>query len=96
MVLVYFGTLILLPLDALYLLIELFSGVGIPYIVPILLAVAFVIYAGHVVYKMPNLYQTILNIGVDLVLFGRTQVLLRFEDIAESVQNNIDAGIMTE
>lgn len=84
MVLVYFGTLILLPLDAFVLLKNLFSSVGLSGIAWII-ALLLVASAGFFVYKMPDLYRTVLNIGLDLVTFGRAQVK-RFEDIAISVK----------
>lgn len=82
MVLVYFGFLLLLPLDILTQLIRIFSGIGLPTIVAGALSVGTVGYLGFVIYQMPHLYQLVLDIGVELIAFGHSQ-LKRFDPLIE-------------
>lgn len=85
LMLIYFGVLIFLPLDAAILLIRIFSGVGIPGIVSTLLVVALIGYLGFVLCKMRDLYEMVLSIGIEIALIGHAQ-FLRFGDILESVK----------
>ena len=72
MVLVYFGFLLLLPLDILTQLIRLFSLLGFPTVIAGALSVGAVGYLGYVIYRMPSLYQLVLDIGVELISFGHS------------------------
>lgn len=84
-VLVYFGTFLLLPLNILVQLINLFALIGLPNIIAAVLAAALLAYIGYLVYRMPDLYKTVMDIGVELVMFGYSQVK-RFEKIVKSIK----------
>jgi hypothetical protein len=86
MVLVYFGFLLLLPLDVLAQLIKLFSTIGFPTVIAALLGAGAVGYLGYIVYKMPNLYQLVLDVGMELVNFGLAQ-LKRFDPLIEAARS---------
>ncbi|MFO1418433.1 MAG: hypothetical protein U1E83_07150 [Methylotetracoccus sp.] len=85
MVLVYFGFLILLPLDVLTQLIKIFSAFGLPTVIAALLGAGGVGYLGYTVYRMPELCQLILDIGMQLVQFGLDQ-LKRFDPLIEAAR----------
>lgn len=82
MVLVYFGFLLVLPLDILTQLIRIFSGIGLPTVIAAALSVGAVGYLGYAVYRMPDLYKLVLDIGVELITFGHAQ-LKRFDPLIE-------------
>lgn len=82
MVLVYFGLLLLLPLDVLTQLIRIFSGIGLPTFLAGLLSVGAVGYLGYMVSRMPQLYHLVLDIGIELISFGHSQ-LKRFDPLIE-------------
>jgi len=81
MVLVYFGTLILLPLDVVVLISKLLGGSLIGAIV----ALPVVAYLGKVVYNTPGLVGLLIEIGMDLVANGK-QRIAAFNSIADSVK----------
>lgn len=85
MVLVYFGLLVLLPLDVLTQLIRVFSAVGFPTIVAGALSIGAVGYLGYTISRMPKLYHLVLDIGVELIAFGHTQ-LKRFDPLIEATR----------
>lgn len=85
MVLVYFGLLLLLPLDVLTQLIRIFSAVGLPTFIAAILSIGAVGYLGYTVYRMPQLYQLLLDIGVELIAFGHSQ-LKRFDPLIEAAR----------
>lgn len=85
MVLVYFGLLLLLPLDILTQLIRIFSLLGLPTVVAGALGVSVVGYLGYLIYRMPSLYQLVLDIGVELIAFGHAQ-LRRFDPLIETAR----------
>ena len=74
MVLVYFGTLLLLPLSLLVQLIRIFDFVGIPGVVSTLIAVPALVYVGYLISKIPGLTRMMADIGVELVTLGQTRV----------------------
>jgi hypothetical protein len=74
MVLVYFGTLLLLPLSLLVQLIRIFDFVGMPGVVSTLIALPVVAYVGYLISKIPGLSRMMADIGVELVTFGQTRV----------------------
>jgi len=85
MVLVYFGAMILVPLDMVVLLIKAMGMVGIGGIVAAVVAVPVVGYLGMMVYKTPGLVDIILNTGLDLVKTGKEKVEA-FNTIADSIK----------
>jgi hypothetical protein len=89
MVLVYFGLLLLLPLDILAQLIKILSAIGLPTLIAAALSVGAVGYLGYTVYRMPELYRLVLDIGMELVSFGRAQ-LKRFDPLIEVARSETD------
>lgn len=73
-VLVYFGAFLLLPLDILSLLINGMELVGLPTVVSVPLAAAVSGYFCYLVYKMPGVYQILLNGGIELTNAGYIQI----------------------
>ena len=80
-VLVYFGTLILLPLDVVVLISKLLGGSLIGAIV----ALPVVAYLGKVVYSTPGLVALLIETGLELVNTGKQKVAA-FGALAESVK----------
>lgn len=85
MVLVYFGTLLLIPLDALAAVIGLLNVVGIPGVLATVIAVPLIGYLGWRIYKIPELCKTLVDIGVDLVLMGQNRIK-QFDQIIIAVK----------
>ena len=85
MVLVYFGTLLLLPLDAVILAVKLLTVIGFNDLIATIIIVPVIGYLGLIVYKTPDLFQMLLDIGLDMVNTGRARVE-SFNKIAESVK----------
>lgn len=85
MTLVYFGMLVVLPLDLMTQVIRIFAGLGFPTALAAMIGIAALGYIGLQVYRMPQLYQLVLEIGLQLMAFGREQVK-RFEPLIEEVQ----------
>jgi hypothetical protein len=82
MMLVYFGVLLLLPLDVMFQIIRLFEGLGLPTIAAGAIGVGALAYLVYTVFKLPRLHQLILDIGVQLIYFGQDQVK-RFDALAQ-------------
>jgi hypothetical protein len=85
MVIVYFGAMVLLPLDAVVLMIKLMGVVGLNGFIGAFIAVPAVGYLGLIVYKTPGLCKMIVDAGVDLIKTGKTRVEA-FNEIAEAVK----------
>jgi hypothetical protein len=85
MVLVYFGAMILVPLDLVVLIMKVLGVVGIGGLFGALIAVPVVAYLGMMVYKTPGLVDIILETGLGLVKTGKEKVEA-FNKIAESVK----------
>jgi hypothetical protein len=81
MVLVYFGTLILLPLDIVVMLSKVLGGS----IFSVILAVPAVAFLGKVVYNTPGLIQMLIDNGIDLVNMGKERVEA-FNKLAEAAK----------
>jgi hypothetical protein len=94
MVLVYFGFLLLLPLDILAQLIRILSAIGLPTAIAAVLSVGAVGYLGYVVYRMPDLHKLVIDIGMELVNFGRAQ-LKRFDPLIEVARSTTDKNPST-
>ncbi len=73
-VLVYFGTMILLPLDLVVLMAKFLNVFGIGTLFGAIVAVPLVAYLGKIVYNTPGLIQMIIDNGIDLVNLGKQRV----------------------
>lgn len=74
MVIAYFGAMVLLPLDAIALLVKLLSAIGLHGFIGALLAIPAIGYLCLMVYKTPGLCAMVVEIGVDLVKTGKLRV----------------------
>lgn len=84
-VLVYFGTMILLPLDIVVLMAKFLNVFGIGTLFGAIVAVPVVAYLGKIVYNTPGLIQMIIDNGIDLVNLGKQRVEA-FNKIAEAAK----------
>jgi hypothetical protein len=85
-VIAYFGTMILLPLDAVSILVKLMGLVGIHGFIGAFIAVPLVGYLCMIVYKTPGLCKMIIDTGLDLVHTGKAKVDA-FNEIANAVKS---------
>lgn len=83
-VLTYFGTLILVPLNVLTQICGLLTWLGLPGVLAALLALPMVGYLGYLVYKIPRLLLALLEIGFELAIIGQSRVC-DFNDIVASI-----------
>ncbi len=83
-VLTYFGAFLLLPLDVITLLTRGLGMMGLPSLVGFPIAAAVTAYLCYRVYKMPGLYRSIVNGGLELTNAGHAQ-LRQLEAIAAEV-----------
>lgn len=81
MVMVYFGVLILLPLDVVVLISKLLGGS----LVGVVVALPVVAYLGKIVYNTPGLVQMLVDNGIDLVNTGKDRVAA-FNKLAEAAK----------
>ena len=86
MVLAYFGALVLMPLDAIVLVVKLLSLFGLSTLIATIIALPIVGYLGMMVYKTPDLMKLLVDIGMDLVKTAKTRVEA-FNPIAESMKD---------
>lgn len=84
-VITYFGALILLPLDAVALLIKLLGFVGLHGFIGAIIAIPVVGYLGLIVYRTPELCKMIIDTGIELARFGKAKVEA-FNDIVNAVK----------
>lgn len=85
MTLVYFGVLLIIPLDIMVQLIKLLHVIGLPTVVAVAAGVGALGYLGWVVSRMPELYKLLLNIGIEITTFGNAQIK-RFDAIIDTTQ----------
>jgi len=85
MAIAYFGAMVLLPLDAIALLIKLMGVVGLHGFIGALIAIPAVGYLCLIVYKTPGLCQMVIDTGVVLVKTGKARVEA-FNEIAVAVR----------
>lgn len=88
MTLVYFGVMLLLPLDILTQIIRIFHDIGLPTVLAAGLGIGALGYLGYLVSRRPELYKLVVDIGVQLISFGYSQIQ-RFDPL-------IDSGKQTE
>jgi len=74
MTLVYFGVLLILPLDILFQIARILHAIGLPTVLATGLGIGAVGYLGYAVAQRPALYELILDIGKELVSFGHRQI----------------------
>lgn len=84
-VLVYFGALILLPLDIVVLVSKFLHVFGIGTLFGAIIAVPGVAYLGKIVYTTPGLVQMLVDNGIDLVNMGKQRVDA-FNKLAEAAK----------
>ena len=84
-VIVYFGAMVLLPLDAIALLIKLKGVFGLHGFIGALIAIPAVGYLCFIVYKTPGLCKMIVDTGVDLVKIGKLKVEA-FNEVADAIK----------
>jgi choline-glycine betaine transporter len=84
-VITYFGALVLLPLDAIAILVKIMGAVGIHGFVGAFIAIPAVGYLCLMVYKTPGLCQMIVDTGLDLIKIGKAKVDA-FNPIADAVK----------
>lgn len=84
-VITYFGALVLLPLDAIAILVKIMGLVGIHGFIGAVIAIPAVGYLCLMVYKIPGLCKMIIDTGVDLIKTGRDKVEA-FNPIADAVK----------
>jgi hypothetical protein len=82
MTLVYFGVLLLLPLDFLFQVVRLLHSMGLPAPVSLPISGALLVYIGYQIYRMPDLYTLVIDIGRQLITFGHAQIK-RFDPLIE-------------
>ena len=82
-VIVYFGAMVLLPLDAIALLIKLMGVVGLHGFIGALIAIPVVGYLCLIVYKTPGLCKMVVDTGIDLAKTGFLRVKA-FDEIIEA------------
>ena len=84
-VLVYFGTMILLPLDIVVLISKLLGVIGIGTLFGAIIALPVVAYLGKIVYNTPGLIQMIVDGGIDLANTGkqRVEAFNKFAEVAK-------------
>ena len=85
MVIAYFGAMVLLPLDAIALLIKLMGVVGLHGFIGALIAITVVGYLCLIVYKTPGLCKMVIDTGIDLIKTGKLRVEA-FNEIVDAVK----------
>ena len=73
-VLVYFGTLLLIPLDLLFQLQRVLVLIGLPAVIAVLLTGGFVVYLGRALWIKPDIWRYLLDTGMTLLNFAVEQV----------------------
>ncbi len=86
MVIAYFGAMVLLPLDAIALLIKLLGVLGLHGFIGALIAIPAVGYLCLIVYKTPELCQMIVDTGIELVKTGKTKIEA-FNEVANAIKS---------
>jgi len=84
-VIAYFGAMVLLPLDAIALLIKLLGVLGLHGFIGALIAIPTVGYLCLIVYKTPGLCKMVVDTGIDLVKTGKLRIEA-FNGIVEAVK----------
>jgi hypothetical protein len=85
MVLIYFGAMVLLPLDIVVLISKFLHIFGLNTLFGAIVAVPVVAYFGKIVYGTPGLIQMIIDNGLELANIGKKRVDA-FNKIAEAAR----------
>ena len=85
MVLIYSAAMVLLPLDAVAMLIKFLGLFGLNTLIGAAIAVPVVGYLVMSVYKTPGLVKMLIDTGIDLVNTGKIRIEA-FNAVAESVK----------
>ncbi|MGZ8217636.1 hypothetical protein [Methylomagnum sp.] len=85
--LVYFGILIIIPLDIMFHIARLLFSIGLPTPVAVAVGVGALAYIGHAIWKLPALSGLILDIGKELISFGHKQIE-RFDTVVGQPSSN--------
>jgi len=80
--LLYFGILLLLPLDILFQVVRIFHAIGLPTILSGAIGVGALAYLGLAISKMPEFCGLVMDIGKQLIAFGHQQIK-RWDDLVE-------------
>ncbi len=81
----YFGSLLLIPLAILIGVVDILTAIGINGILATILALPVVGWVCYVVYKIPNLFQALLDTGIKLYEVGTAQNKV-FENISTTLK----------
>ena len=81
----YFGSLLLIPLAILIGVVDILTAIGINGILATILALPVVGWVCYVIYKIPNLFQALLDTGIKLYEVGTAQNKV-FESISSSLK----------
>jgi len=73
-VLLYFGTMVLLPLDIVVLISKFLHVFGLNTLFGAIVAVPVVAYFGKIIYGTPGLIQMLIDNGMELVSIGKNRV----------------------
>ena len=84
-VMLYFGTMVLLPLDIVVLISKFLHVFGLNTLFGAIIAVPVVAYFGKIVYGTPGLIQMLIDNGLELVNIGKNRVNA-FNKIAEAAK----------
>ncbi len=85
MVIIYFGAMVFIPLDALVMITKLLGMFGINTFIGAIIGLPIVGYLGKMAYNTPGLIAMVMETGVDLVKVGKERVDA-FNKIAESIK----------
>lgn len=84
-VMLYFGALVLLPLDIVVLISKFLNVFGLNTLFGAVVGVAVVAYFGRIVYATPGLIQMLIDNGLDLYNIGKDRVNA-FNKVAEAAR----------
>jgi hypothetical protein len=73
-VMLYFGTMVLLPLDIVVLISKFLHVFGLNTLFGAIVAVPVVAYFGKIIYGTPGLIQMLIDNGMELVSIGKNRV----------------------
>jgi hypothetical protein len=85
MVIVYFGAMVFIPLDALVMITKLLGVFGINTFVGAIIGLPIVGYLGKMAYNTPGLIAMVMETGMDLIKVGKEKVEA-FNQMAESIK----------
>jgi len=81
----YFGSLLLIPLAILIGVVDILTAIGINGILATILALPVVGWVCYVVYKIPNLFQALLDTGIKMYEVGTAQNKV-FDEISSTLK----------